>query len=66
MKDVLAERDGQNATDKNAYASTIAAANEAAVEQDEDLQRAVQDNSDASNKRLTRLADSVNLYIELR
>ena len=59
MKDVLAERDGQNATDKNAYASTIAAANEAAVEQDEDLQRAIQDNSDASNKRLTRLADNL-------
>ena len=59
MKDVLAERDGQNAGDRNAYAGIIAAANDAAVEQNEDLQRAVQDNSDASNKRLTRQADNL-------
>jgi len=59
MKDVLAERDGQNAADRNAYAGDIAADNDAAVEQNEDLQRAIQDQADASNKACARHADNL-------
>jgi hypothetical protein len=59
MKDVLAGRDAQNTADNNRYNAAINEKTEAAVEQNEDLQRAVQDNFDAATKANERLADNL-------
>ena len=58
MKDVLAGRDAANTDDNNRYRAAINAKTDAAIEQNEDLQRAVQDNFDASTKANERYADN--------
>ena len=59
MKDVLAHRDAQNAADVNSYAGHTAESIEQAEEQNEDLQRAILDQADASEKACNRHADNL-------
>ena len=58
MKDSLAARDAQNVADANTYKGAIAEKSEASIELIEDLERAVQDQLDASNKANERYADN--------
>jgi len=67
MKDVLADRDNQLARNIDEYNTNIASRTEAAVEQNEDLQRGVQDVFDAQTKADTRLADNLlEAYAEVQ
>jgi hypothetical protein len=59
LREQLANRDAQNAADNNQYNSSINDKTDAAVEQNEDLQRNVQDGFDAFVKANDRLADNM-------
>jgi hypothetical protein len=59
MKDFLAERDARLEALRNEYAGEVQSRWEAAIEQNEDLQRRVTDEHDASNKANERYADNL-------
>jgi hypothetical protein len=59
LRDQLANRDAQNAADNNQYNSSINDKTDGAVEQNEDLQRGIQDSFDAFTKSNERYADNL-------